>query len=235
MPMISAMPNREYASVQCLDCGKILVSRDWHNPLVCGCPQATCVEVGPIYLLCSGRDLRRVRVLNDPYWPADIRLETLQAASALCLAWGARFMPDRNATQADIDAALAWLESRTRQNVAASERSGTITLHNTIGWGMPIESLPAEFKTWVQKRVERRPSVAGGEAVFMGTRLTIGNIAGMCEAGEPLANILEDYPYLTREDVENARALWQLQRGGAALSHRWNSGCIASARKHPAR
>lgn len=215
-----AAPDREYASVQCLECGKILVSRGWENPLVCGCPQATSVTGGPIYLLCDGRDLRQVRVLNDPYWPADVRLETLQAASALGLASGVRFMPGRNATQAEVDAALAWLEAGGRRNVADREPSAMISLRNTIGWGTPLESLPAELKTWVQERVERRPGVAGGEAVFTSTRLAVRNIADMCEAGEPLANILEDYPYLARQDVESARALWRFLRGGVAPTGR---------------
>jgi uncharacterized protein (DUF433 family) len=216
--MTSADPDGHYASVQCLDCGEVLVSRDWHSPLVCGCPQATSVEGGAVYLLCGGRALRRVRVLNDPYWPADVRLETLQAASALCLGWGVRFMPEHNATQTEVDAALAWLEATRRRYVADRELAGMIALRNTIGWGTAIENLSTELKTWIQERVERRPGVAGGEAVFVGTRLAVRNIAGMCEAGELLADILEDYPYLTRRDVENACAL--CQSGGEPLLSR---------------
>lgn len=52
------------------------------------------------------------------------------------------------------------------------------------------------------------------------TRLAIRTIADMCEAREPLANVLEDYPYLARQDVEYARVLWRFLRVGAAPTGR---------------
>lgn len=54
-------------------------------------------------------------------------------------------------------------------------------------------------------RVEERPGVLGGEAVFKDTRLPVRHIGAMIERGEPLEHILEDYPYLTEGDVEFAR------------------------------
>ena len=54
-------------------------------------------------------------------------------------------------------------------------------------------------------RIEQRPDVLGGEPVFANTRLSVAHVGKMVEGGEPIANIIEDYPYLTVQDVEAAR------------------------------
>lgn len=53
-------------------------------------------------------------------------------------------------------------------------------------------------------RVEEKEDVLGGEAVFTGTRLSVLHIGKMVEGGEPIENILEDYPYLNEDDIKFA-------------------------------
>ena len=55
-----------------------------------------------------------------------------------------------------------------------------------------------------RSRVERDDAVLGGEPVFAGTRLAVRHVGGMRLKGEPAARIVEDYPYLTPDDVEFA-------------------------------
>lgn len=51
--------------------------------------------------------------------------------------------------------------------------------------------------------------ILGGETVFPDTRLSVRHIGAMAERGERVEAILEDYPYLTSEDVELARIFVQ--------------------------
>jgi uncharacterized protein (DUF433 family) len=53
--------------------------------------------------------------------------------------------------------------------------------------------------------IEEKEGVLGGEAVFKNTRLSVNHIGKMREGGEKIEDILEDYPYLRKNDVEFAR------------------------------
>lgn len=63
----------------------------------------------------------------------------------------------------------------------------------------------AEFNRWLDARVTSDPSVLGGEPVFRDTRLSVRRVREALERGETVAAILQDYPYLTEEDVAFAR------------------------------
>jgi uncharacterized protein (DUF433 family) len=60
------------------------------------------------------------------------------------------------------------------------------------------------FERW-KGRLITAPDIMGGEPVFPGSRLTVRRVGGMLERGEDASAILEDYPHLTREDLEFAR------------------------------
>jgi uncharacterized protein (DUF433 family) len=55
------------------------------------------------------------------------------------------------------------------------------------------------------ERVDSDPDRMVGVPVFAGTRLPVRHIGLMCERGAPPADILEDYPELTADDLEFAR------------------------------
>jgi uncharacterized protein (DUF433 family) len=61
------------------------------------------------------------------------------------------------------------------------------------------------FLVWCEKRISDDLSVLGGEPVVSGTRLSVRRIGEAAERGETVATLLEDYPYLTEEDVAFAR------------------------------
>jgi uncharacterized protein (DUF433 family) len=58
-------------------------------------------------------------------------------------------------------------------------------------------------------RIEERKDILGGEAVFKGSRLPVSHIGKMYERGESIENILEDYPYLTSDDIRFARLYYR--------------------------
>ena len=60
------------------------------------------------------------------------------------------------------------------------------------------------FETWKGKLVQR-DDILGGEPVFPKSRLAVRRIGGMLIKGASSAEILEDYAYLKREDLEFAK------------------------------
>jgi uncharacterized protein (DUF433 family) len=52
-----------------------------------------------------------------------------------------------------------------------------------------------------QDRIARDPGVVGGEAVIKGTRVTLRSVLASLAEGATTAEILEDFPTLTDEDV----------------------------------
>jgi uncharacterized protein (DUF433 family) len=56
------------------------------------------------------------------------------------------------------------------------------------------------------ERIERRPNVAGGEAVIKGTRVTLRTVLASLAEGATTAEILQDFPTLTEADVRAAIA-----------------------------
>lgn len=54
------------------------------------------------------------------------------------------------------------------------------------------------------ERIMRDPGIMGGRPCVRGTRVTVGMIVGMLGSGHEIDKLLADYPYLTREDIQDA-------------------------------
>ncbi|MFT4176294.1 MAG: DUF433 domain-containing protein [Luteolibacter sp.] len=50
-------------------------------------------------------------------------------------------------------------------------------------------------------RIETRPDVCNGKPVIRGTRVTVRTILSHLSAGDTIADVLEAFPRLEREDV----------------------------------
>ena len=53
-------------------------------------------------------------------------------------------------------------------------------------------------------RITREPQIMEGRACIRGMRVTVGMIVGQIGSGRTIDNLLEDFPYLEREDVFEA-------------------------------
>ena len=62
-------------------------------------------------------------------------------------------------------------------------------------------------------RITRNPEIMGGKACIRGLRVTVGMIVGQLGAGVSIDELLDEYPYLEREDVMQALqyAAWLAQ------------------------
>jgi uncharacterized protein (DUF433 family) len=69
-------------------------------------------------------------------------------------------------------------------------------------------------------RITQRPDVMGGKACIRGMRVTAAMIVGQVGAGRSIDDILQDYPYLDREDVLQALryAAWLAEGQEMALT-----------------
>ncbi len=53
-------------------------------------------------------------------------------------------------------------------------------------------------------RITQDPAVMGGKACIRGLRVTVSMIVAQIGAGQSVAEVLSDYPYIEREDVMQA-------------------------------
>ena len=70
-------------------------------------------------------------------------------------------------------------------------------------------------------RITQNPSVMGGKPCIRGMRVTVGMIVGQIGAGRTIDEVLNDYPYLQREDILEALryAAWRAQEREVELTH----------------
>ena len=62
-------------------------------------------------------------------------------------------------------------------------------------------------------RITFDPAVMGGKACVRGMRVTAGTVVGLLAVGRSRAEILQAYPYLEEEDIDQclAYAAWRLE------------------------
>jgi hypothetical protein len=133
--------NRSFATVRCLACGKVLISRGVHDYRVCGCPQETTVDGGLAYLRCGGAHMSLVGILVDPEWPRTVRLELLQEAAALAMRLGCKFEPPGDVT----DGAVAAVVLRLRDCVATAEATCEVLINTGLWPPVPPSEPPIEM------------------------------------------------------------------------------------------
>ena len=71
------------------------------------------------------------------------------------------------------------------------------------------------------KRITLDPTVMGGKACIRGLRVTVSTVLGLLAGGRTHEEILQAYPYLEREDIEEslAYAAWRLEEREIPLAH----------------
>ena len=69
-------------------------------------------------------------------------------------------------------------------------------------------------------RITLDPDVMGGKACIRGLRVTMGTVVGLLAAGRSPDEILDAYPYLEREDIEEALAYaaWRVEEREVPLA-----------------
>jgi len=70
------------------------------------------------------------------------------------------------------------------------------------------------------ERITLDPAVMGGKPCIRGLRVTVGAIVGLLAAGRTRHEILQAYPYLEAEDIDQALAYaaWRVEEREVALS-----------------
>ena len=62
-------------------------------------------------------------------------------------------------------------------------------------------------------RIAFNPDVMGGKPCLRGLRVTVGTVVGLLASGHSNAEILQLYPYLEQEDIQQALAYaaWRVE------------------------
>ena len=53
-------------------------------------------------------------------------------------------------------------------------------------------------------RITFDPKIMGGKACIRGMRITVAHVVTLIAEGAPVEEIVEDYPYLEKEDIQQA-------------------------------
>ena len=69
-------------------------------------------------------------------------------------------------------------------------------------------------------RITFDPAVMSGKPCIRGLRVTVSTIVGLLAAGRSIEEILEAYPYVEREDIDQSLAYtaWRLEEREVPLS-----------------
>ena len=70
-------------------------------------------------------------------------------------------------------------------------------------------------------RITHNPNVMGGKPTIRGMRVTVGMIVRQIGAGHTVEKLLADYPYLEREDIQQALryAAWRIDETELTLTN----------------
>ena len=70
------------------------------------------------------------------------------------------------------------------------------------------------------ERITHVPGIMGGKACIRGMRVTVGMLLNQIAAGQSIEDLLRDYPYLEREDIEQAirYAAWLAEESSVNLA-----------------
>jgi uncharacterized protein (DUF433 family) len=101
----------------------------------------------------------------------------------------------------DIDFRDKWVARLNR------EWSKSISAVFTLNWDALLENVAPRIDLYREglHRICEDDEILRGEPTFRGTRLAVRHIGGMRIKGEPIADIVRDYPDLDPNDVEFAR------------------------------
>ncbi len=69
-------------------------------------------------------------------------------------------------------------------------------------------------------RITQQPGVMGGKPCIRGMRVSVGMIVGQIGAGQSVESLLDDFPYLEREDIMQALryAAWRAEEREVMLA-----------------
>ena len=97
-------------------------------------------------------------------------------------------------------------------------------MNRCVVWSQAVDSRQADAKEHVivnmLTRITFDPTVMGGKACIRGLRVTVGTVLGLLAAGRTHDEILDAYPYLEREDIDEALAYaaWRVEEREVPLA-----------------
>jgi uncharacterized protein (DUF433 family) len=104
---------------------------------------------------------------------------------------------------ASIRSSLAhWRPDHEPPDIVFGEKGGGYVIVELKYFARDAHTRVDSFRDWKERRVTCDPKILGGEPVFKDSRLSVRHIGGLGVSEK--AAILEDYPYLSSDDIHFA-------------------------------
>jgi len=114
-----------------------------------------------------------------------------------------------------------------QSNLSSTDTTGELMIGDVVRVDAGKALAPARRRMRLYERtrdlIVRDPEIMGGSPTIRGTRITAQAILGRLDAGDTIATILDDYPYLDEEMVEAAALFAKANPPrGRPAGKRWN-------------
>jgi len=156
----------------------------------------------------------------DPYGASD----TVRTAARIWMSIDRVWIPKLQKNKDSRQRRLAPLQMWWRASVPLSGKYPEIANSRDIvtlqSYNKRRKMLPEDYSMRTLKRISFDPRVMGGKPCIRGMRVTVGMIVGMIASGHSREEILELYPYLERQDIDEALeyAAWRAEEIDAPLA-----------------
>lgn len=132
-----------------------------------------------------------------------------------CKADGPTYQAALSAVQIAMD---EWVETAKEVGRVIPGRMGkSLGSHKTAGVIIPEDAKDAAL---VKKIITVQAGKRSGQACIRGMRMTVDDVLGYLEGGMTEEEVLQDFPYLTSEDILACKAFAEIRRT-RGIAYRW--------------
>ena len=150
------------------------------------------------------------------YWSEDDEAFIAEVPDLLgCTADGPTYEVALSAVQAAMD---EWVETAKELGRVIPGRMGkSVGSHKTAGIVIPDD---VEDSALVKKTITVQPGKRSGQPCIRGMRITVDDVLGYLDGGMTEEEVLQDFPYLTSEDIKACRAFARIRKT-RGVAYRW--------------
>ena len=111
-----------------------------------------------------------------------------------------------------------WVELQKEMGHPIPDHAGkSVDCHKTAGVIIPEDAKDAAL---VKKTITVQPGKRSGQPCIRGMRMTVDDVLGYLDEGMTEEEVLQDFPYLTSEDIRACKAFDEIRKM-RGVAYRW--------------